>query len=259
MRPNPTPSSSTTRATKLAPFLRRDAALLRPLSARSPDPAVSRVPRVFCRGGLTPPLPPPCASTLFTCSGPTFALSAAGRVARPAPFGVRRSNRLSLSANHHTCHPEQSERSLFSQAFSLSAHNQVSRQRSPLDNSCASPYIGRMPTVDNQPKRLEFLQGTLEVLVLRSLRAAPNHAYGISQFLHQQSENEFLADNGSLYPALQRLLQRRLIAAQWRKSPNGRRAKYYWLTPLGRKQLVAASSKWLRFVEAMGRILAPEG
>jgi PadR family transcriptional regulator, regulatory protein PadR len=131
--------------------------------------------------------------------------------------------------------------------------------RDPLDNSCASSYIGRMPTVDNQRQRLEFLQGTLEVLILRSLRAAPNHAYGISQFLHQQSENEFLVDNGSLYPALQRLLQRRLIAAQWRRSPNGRRAKYYRLTPLGRKQLVAASSKWLRFVEAMGRILAPEG
>jgi transcriptional regulator len=114
-------------------------------------------------------------------------------------------------------------------------------------------------TVDDQPQRLEFLQGTLEVLILRSLQAAPNHAYGISQFLEQQSENEFLVDNGSLYPALQRLLQRRWITAQWRMSPNVRRAKYYRLTPLGRKQLVAASSKWLRFVEAMGRILAPEG
>jgi len=114
-------------------------------------------------------------------------------------------------------------------------------------------------TVDDQPQRLEFLQGTLEVLILRSLQAAPNHAYGISQFLERQSNHEFLVDNGSLYPALQRLLQRQWITAQWRMSPNGRRAKYYRLTPLGRKQLVAASSKWLRFVEAMGRILAPEG
>lgn len=116
-----------------------------------------------------------------------------------------------------------------------------------------------MSTVDDQPQRLEFLQGTLEVLILRSLQAAPNHAYGISQFLERQSNHEFLVDNGSLYPALQRLLQRQWITAQWRMSPNGRRAKYYRLTPLGRKQLVAASSKWLRFVEAMGRILAPEG
>lgn len=116
-----------------------------------------------------------------------------------------------------------------------------------------------MSTVDDPRERLEFLQGTLEVLILRSLQAAPNHAYGISLFLEQQSDNEFLVDNGSLYPALQRLLQREWIAAQWKTSPNGRRAKYYRLTPLGRKQLVAATSKWMRFVEAMGRILAPEG
>ncbi len=106
---------------------------------------------------------------------------------------------------------------------------------------------------------MEFLQGTLEVLILRSLRATPNHAYGISQLLAQQSKGEFLVDNGSLYPALQRLLQRQWIAAQWKLSPNGRRAKYYRLTALGRKQLVTATSKWMRFVDAMGRVLAPEG
>jgi PadR family transcriptional regulator, regulatory protein PadR len=116
-----------------------------------------------------------------------------------------------------------------------------------------------VPTVDYPREHLEFLQGTLEVLILRSLQLAQNHTSGISQFLGQQSENEFLVDNGSLYPALQRLLQRQWIAAQWKTSPNGRRAKYYRLTPLGRKQLTAATSKWLRFVEAMRRILAPEG
>jgi PadR family transcriptional regulator PadR len=115
-----------------------------------------------------------------------------------------------------------------------------------------------VPTVDNPLQRLEFLQGTLEVLILRSLQAAPNHAYGISQYLEHQSEDEFLVDNGSLYPALQRLLQRRWISSQWKKSPNGRRAKYYRLTPLGRTQLVAAKSKWMRFVEAMARVLAPQ-
>jgi len=115
-----------------------------------------------------------------------------------------------------------------------------------------------MSTVDNQRERLEFLQGTLEVLILRSLQLGPNHAYGISQFLEQQSDNQFLVDNGSLYPALQRLLQRGWITGQWKTSPNARRAKYYRLTPLGRKQLVTAASKWQRFVEAMGRILAPE-
>ncbi|HTT65661.1 MAG TPA: PadR family transcriptional regulator [Bryobacteraceae bacterium] len=116
-----------------------------------------------------------------------------------------------------------------------------------------------MSTVDNPRERLEFLQGTLDVLILRSLQPGPNHAYGIGQFLEQQSGDEFLVDNGSLYPALQRLLQRGWIAAQWKTSPNGRRAKYYRLTGAGRKQLVAATSRWRRFVEAMGRVLAPEG
>jgi PadR family transcriptional regulator, regulatory protein PadR len=115
-----------------------------------------------------------------------------------------------------------------------------------------------MYTVDDPRERLEFLQGTLEVLILHSLQLGPNHAYGITQFLERQSDKEFLVDNGSLYPALQRLLQRGWIAAQWKTSPNARRAKYYRLTPLGRKQLVAATSKWERFVEAMARILAPE-
>ena len=115
-----------------------------------------------------------------------------------------------------------------------------------------------MSTVDTPRERLEFLQGTLEVLILRSLQLGPNHAYGIAQFLERQSGDEFLVDNGSLYPALQRLLQRSWIAAQWKMSPNGRRAKYYRLTPAGRKQLVAATSHWQRFVEAMGRVLSPE-
>lgn len=115
-----------------------------------------------------------------------------------------------------------------------------------------------MSTVDNPLDKLEFLQGTLEVLILRSLRTAPNHAYGISQLLEQQSGNQFVVDNGSLYPALQRLLQRDWIAAQWKTSPNGRRARYYRLMPLGRKQMAHATSRWYRFVDAMGRILTEE-
>lgn len=103
------------------------------------------------------------------------------------------------------------------------------------------------------------MQGSLEVLILRSLQLQANHAYGISQFIQRQSDDEFLVDNGSLYPALQRLLQREWIAAQWKTSPNGRRARYYRLTPAGRRQLVRATTRWRRFVEAMSRVLAPEG
>ena len=122
-------------------------------------------------------------------------------------------------------------------------------------------YIDSVSTVDNLPddEKLGLLQGTLEVLILRSLKLETNHAYGISQFLQQQSNNEFLVDNGSLYPALQRLLQRKWIAGQWKTSPNGRRARYYSLTPAGRKELLRATSKWQRFAVAMARILAPEG
>ncbi len=116
-----------------------------------------------------------------------------------------------------------------------------------------------MSTVDDPRERLEFLQGTLEVLILRSLQLGPNHAYGVTRFLEQQSGDEFAVDNGSLYPALQRLLQQGWIAAQWKISPNGRRARYYRLTPSGRKRLVAATSRWERFVLAMGRVLGAEG
>lgn len=115
-----------------------------------------------------------------------------------------------------------------------------------------------MSTVEELSERLEFLQGTLEVLILRSLALGPNHAYGVSQFLKHESDREFLVDNGSLYPALQRLLRRGWIAAQWKMSPNGRRARYYRLTASGRKQLVVATSRWQRFVEAMARVLAVE-
>lgn len=116
-----------------------------------------------------------------------------------------------------------------------------------------------MSTVDDPREPLEFLQGTLEVLILRSLQTGPNHAYGISQFLEQQSGHEFVVDNGSLYPALQRLLQRGWLTAEWNVSPNSRRARYYTLTSDGREQLIRESSKWQRFVEAMTRVLNPEG
>jgi PadR family transcriptional regulator PadR len=136
------------------------------------------------------------------------------------------------------------------------------QQRSPLLDKFLLPvYIDSMSTVDSlsDDEKLELLQGTLEVLILRSVKLEPNHAYGISQFLQQQSDREFLVDNGSLYPALQRLLQRKWIAGQWKISPNGRRARYYSLTSAGRKELLRATSKWERFALAMAKILAPEG
>ena len=123
----------------------------------------------------------------------------------------------------------------------------------PLDNTALPAYIGSMSTVDDPRERLEFLQGTLEVLILRSLQLGPNHAYGITQFLEQQSGDEFLVDNGSLYPALQRLLQRTWIAAQWKISPHGRRAKYYRLSKAGLKQLAVETERWGRITWAIAQ------
>jgi PadR family transcriptional regulator PadR len=114
-----------------------------------------------------------------------------------------------------------------------------------------------MSTVDNLSERLEFLQGTLEVLILRSLSLGPNHAYGISQFLTQESAQEFTVDNGSLYPALQRLLQRGWIAGQWKTSPKARRARYYRLTPAGRRQLGQTESSFSRLMDAIARVMQP--
>ena len=108
-------------------------------------------------------------------------------------------------------------------------------------------------------KSSELLPGTLDLLVLKTLARGRMHGYGIALHLKNISEDVLQVSESSLYPALQRLLQRKWIAAEWKTSPNGRRARYYSLTALGRKQLIAATSKWMRFVEAMGRILAPEG
>jgi len=118
--------------------------------------------------------------------------------------------------------------------------------------------MGRSTTVDDQAETLEFLQGTLELLILRSLQLGANHAYGISKFLERHSDRQFMVDNGSLYPALQRLLQRGWLAADWKTTSNGRRARFYALTALGKQHLAAETSRWNRFVGAMARILAVE-
>jgi PadR family transcriptional regulator, regulatory protein PadR len=113
-------------------------------------------------------------------------------------------------------------------------------------------------TIDND--RLEPLQGTLEVLILRSLKLSLTTPMESRDFLQQKSDSEFLVDNGSLYAALQRLLQREWISAPVEDfAVRARCARYYSLTPAGRKQLVKATSKWQRFALAVARILAPEG
>jgi PadR family transcriptional regulator, regulatory protein PadR len=107
-------------------------------------------------------------------------------------------------------------------------------------------------------ERLELLQGTLDLLILRTLIFGAQHGQGIARAIHRASEEELLVEHGALYPALQRLEERRWISAKWGTSANNRKARFYSLTPAGRKQLVKESTKWKRLTTAIGRILGPE-
>jgi PadR family transcriptional regulator, regulatory protein PadR len=100
------------------------------------------------------------------------------------------------------------------------------------------------------------LYGTIELLVLKSLSWAPSHGFGIARWIELVSGDDLRVEEGSLYPALHRLEAEGWIAAEWGVSQNGRRAKFYALTPLGRRMLRAEETRWTRFVETMGRVLA---
>jgi len=107
-------------------------------------------------------------------------------------------------------------------------------------------------------ERLELLQGTLDLLILRTLVLGARHGQGIAHSIRQTSDEELLVEHGALYPALQRLEERGWIAAEWGTSANNRKARFYSLTPAGRKQLLKETSKWKRFAAAVGRILDPQ-
>src|SRR6266540_3069919 len=109
------------------------------------------------------------------------------------------------------------------------------------------------------PARVELLQGTLDLLILRTLLAGPMHGHGIAKHIQRTSENLLQVETGSLYPCVHRLETKGWIAASWELSDKGKRAKYYRLTALGRKQLFAEQSKWKDFARAMGLILDPSG
>src|SRR2546426_967853 len=107
-------------------------------------------------------------------------------------------------------------------------------------------------------ERLELLQGTLDLLILRTLIFGSQHGQGIARAIQQTSEEELLVEHGALYPALQRLEERGWISAKWGTSSNNRKARFYSLTPAGRKQLAKETTKWKRLATAIGRILGPE-
>jgi transcriptional regulator len=113
-----------------------------------------------------------------------------------------------------------------------------------------------MSTRNNSPKD-SLLQGPLDLLVLRVLALGPHHGHGIALAIQARSGRTLLIDHGSLYPALQRLEQRDWIKGAWGTSDNNRRARFYSLTALGRKQLTIETGRWNRLVESIARVMDP--
>jgi len=104
-------------------------------------------------------------------------------------------------------------------------------------------------------KNSAFLPGTLDMLILKTLSLGPQHGYGIAHHIKQTSESVLNVEEGSLYPALQRLLVQGLVKAEWRLSDTNRRARYYSLTPAGRKQYGLELSQFEQLIAAIGRVL----
>jgi len=108
---------------------------------------------------------------------------------------------------------------------------------------------------ESMAQKNEFLPGTLGMLILKTLSLGPLHGYGIAQHIQQVSDTVLSVEEGSLYPALQRLLVQGLVKAEWRQSETNRRARYYSLTPAGKKQLGIQVSQFEELVAAIGRVL----
>ena len=111
----------------------------------------------------------------------------------------------------------------------------------------------------DQKENLALLQGTLDLLILRTLVFGRQHGQGIARAIQETSEDVLLVEHGALYPALQRLEARGWIKAEWGLSDNNRKARFYTLTKDGRKQLTRETNRWRQMAAAIGRVLGPEG
>jgi PadR family transcriptional regulator, regulatory protein PadR len=105
--------------------------------------------------------------------------------------------------------------------------------------------------------RVALLQGTLDLVILRTLEDGPMHGFGIARRIQSVTDDAFQVEEGSLYPALYRLEQRKWIRSSWGDTENARRARYYRLTAAGRRQLASEQANWLAFAQAMAKILGP--
>lgn len=109
-----------------------------------------------------------------------------------------------------------------------------------------------------QHSRVELLQGTLDLLILRTLLPGPNHGHAIAKHIQRTSEDLLQVETGSLYPALHRLEKQKWVKSEWRISENKQRAKFYQLTAAGKKQLSRERSKWSQLSDAIAGVLQPE-
>jgi PadR family transcriptional regulator len=108
---------------------------------------------------------------------------------------------------------------------------------------------------DSKDQSGDLLQGTLDLLILKSLARGPMHGYGVAEWIHESSQDVLRVEEGALYPALHRLELRAFLSAEWGPSENNRRAKYYALTVAGRKQLAQETEYWRRMSGAVARVL----
>ena len=114
-----------------------------------------------------------------------------------------------------------------------------------------------MPRGERYSNRVDLLQGTLDLIILQTLRWGPQHGYAISHAINAHSHDTFKVETGSLYPALHRLEKRGWVAAEWGTTDNKQRAKIYRLTAAGKKQLSIEQSRWSQFVQAMAALMQP--
>lgn len=127
---------------------------------------------------------------------------------------------------------------------------------SPRHSTRTPVFLPRMSTKD-QKRRIEILQGTLDLLILRTLLLGPAHGHAIAKAIEFRSDDVLQVEQGSLYPALHRLIRRGWISAEAGVSENNRRAKFYRLTPKGRRQLAVETGNWDKLAGAIARILRP--